>query len=128
VPNSRIPRYGFRDGEALRFTSPEQQRFDPARLVAELDFKVRNELSEALKAKVPRLDNACMHRTHRNLMDVVSLRLKERMRRSVAGQTRWLQLGMHAQWLQPGVTFRPQPMAFEDVAFECLGLRQLRRQ
>src|SRR5205807_9229794 len=106
---------------------------DPAMLITQRDFQVKDVLAMTLKTKVAGLDDAGVHRSHSHLMDFFALDTVEVRHTGdrrlgavsipgiMAGQVR----SMKPDWLEPGMAVGAQSPLLRDLALEPVRLRTL---
>ncbi len=124
VPDAGVPGEGLGDDEPARGRGAEQQGLGAAVLVAEVDLEGDDLLAAALEAKVPGLDDPCVHRADRDLVDARAFDPEEGVSRRRARRA-LLERKVAAQRLEPGVALGPDAVELEDLALEGLGLRRL---
>ena len=109
----------------------DQGPLDAAMLVAQRDLQVKDLLAVALEAEMPRLDDAGVDRTDRDLVDLLALDPEEVgdaddrsfARPPAPGVVAGAVRAMKANRLEPGMPFGTDPVLLGNLALEEMDLR-----
>jgi hypothetical protein len=83
VRDHRVPRDGLRHQHRALSRETLEQSLDAAMLVPEHDLEKEHLLAVRLEPEVTRLDDACVHRSHRDFVHLLALHAVERIRCSI---------------------------------------------